>query len=318
MRVKQFHLLLLAAAIVFPSRVWAWGCEGHEVVALVAERHLSEHARTMSNRLLRDHPIAPSLRRYCKEQGLDAFADASTWADDYRNQHPETADWHFIDIPRGALRSDLTKYCRRSTGCITDALKQQIEILRLSRDPRRQAEALRFVIHFAGDIHQPLHTTTNNDRGGNCVPVIYFSERPELRGARSETYSPNLHSVWDVSIIRRMLGATTVQQLSDQLDRQFEAQVSSWQRGGMDIDGWAWESHEIAEHIAYGDLPRKISIERPALVRSCADDGDVAHRMFLLHERLESPYQSAAAPAVAEQLTKAGIRLAMILNHIGP
>jgi hypothetical protein len=230
----------------------------------------------------------------------------------------ETEDWHFIDIPRGALRSDLNIYCRRSTGCITDALKQQIEVFRLSRDPRRQADALRFVIHFAGDIHQPLHTITNNDRGGNCVPVTYFGEQPELRDARSESYSPNLHLVWDASIISRMLGTRTEKQLSDQLDRQFEAQVSSWQRGGMDIDGWAWESHEVAEHIAYGDLPRKVSIESPRPVRSCADDRDVGQRMLLLGERLESPYEGAAAPAVAEQITKAGIRLAMILKQIWP
>lgn len=180
MRVRQFNLLLLAAAILIPSRVWAWRCEGHEIVALIAERHLSEHASMMSNRLLRDNPIDRTLRRYCKEQGSDAFADASTRADDYRSQHPETGDWHFIDIPRGATRGNLDEYCPHVTGCITDALKQQIEILRVSRDSHRQAEALRFVIHFAGDIHQPLHTTTNNDRGGNCVPVTYFNEQPEL------------------------------------------------------------------------------------------------------------------------------------------
>ena len=115
-----------------------------------------------------------------------------------------------------------------------------------------------------------------------------------------------------------MLGANTIKQLSDQLDRQFGAQLGSWQRGGLDINGWAWESHEVAERITYGDLPRTINIEPPRPVKSCADDGDVAHRMLLLHERLESPYQDAAAPAVAEQLTKAGIRLAMILTQIWP
>jgi hypothetical protein len=174
------------------------------------------------------------------------------------------------------------------------------------------------VIHFTGDIHQPLHATTNNDRGGNCVPVTYFNEQPELTNPRAEGYSPNLHSVWDASIIGRMLGDKTVRQFSDALDCQFGGQIGSWQRGGLDINGWAWESHEIAEHITYGDLPRKISIEAPRPVRSCADVGDVAQRMLLLHERIESPYQDAAAPVVAEQLTKAGIRLAMILNQIWP
>jgi hypothetical protein len=135
---------------------------------------------------------------------------------------------------------------------------------------------------------------------------------------RSESYTPNLHSVSDTSIIGRMLGAKAIKQLSDELDRQFDGQLGSWQRGGINIDRWAWESHEVAERITYGDLPQKISIEAPRPIRSCADDGDVARRMLSLHEQLDSPYQAAAAPVVAEQLTKAGIRLAMILNQIGP
>src|SRR6202044_2093223 len=115
----------------------------------------------MVNQLLEKGPIDPALERYCKQQGLDAIAYASTWADDYREQRPETFDWHFIDIPRGAPRGDLEKYCRPD-GCITAALKQQIKILETIQDPARKANALRFIIHLVGDLHQPLHDTTND------------------------------------------------------------------------------------------------------------------------------------------------------------
>ena len=94
-------LAVLIAAIVAPS-AWAWGCKGHQVVALIAENYLNPHARAMVMQILAASPIDPDLPRYCGDSGLGAFADSSTWADDERSIRPDTAGWHFIDIPRGA------------------------------------------------------------------------------------------------------------------------------------------------------------------------------------------------------------------------
>ncbi len=157
-------------------RVLAWGCDGHQTVALIAKQNLNAHALAMVNQILTDNPIDPSIYRFCRPIVTDPMVDAATFADDYRDKHPETAAWHFIDIPRGAAKGT---YVCDASGCITLALAAQIKILQTPGSaPADQALALRLIIHFAGDIHQPLHCTTNNDRGGNCVPTTFFGKLP--------------------------------------------------------------------------------------------------------------------------------------------
>ena len=107
MRRILWPLLLGLCALGLAPAAHAWGCKGHQVVALIAEKHLSAHARAMVAEILAAGPISPDLRRFCGESGLDAFADSSTWADDERTIRPETAGWHFIDIPRGAAKGDI-------------------------------------------------------------------------------------------------------------------------------------------------------------------------------------------------------------------
>ncbi len=299
----------------------AWGCKGHEVVAIIAESHLTPAAKTMAYKVLAASPIDPALSRYCKDPGLDAFTDASTWADDERQIKPETFPWHFIDIPRGAPESILGQFCPPATGCVTTALAAQIEILRDKKaSSQSRADALRYVIHLVGDIHQPLHDTTNNDEGGNCVPVEFFGKMPQERNITAESYSPNLHGVWDANIIDQITDQLspneTPQQLAQKLDEQFAAREAAWSAEPIDLSKWAWEGHQIAESTTYGRLPVKIEIEKSQTVASCADDNHISTRMLNLHEDLESDYQNAAAPVVEQQLAKAGIRLATLLNSL--
>jgi nuclease S1 len=315
--VLSSGLLAVLTGLLACPAARAWGCKGHETVALIAEAHLTPAAKATVFKILNAGPIDPALSRYCKDPGLDAFADASTWADDEREIRPETAGWHFIDIPRGAPQSILSQFCPPATGCVTTALVAQIEILRDRKaSPEARADALRFVIHLVGDIHQPLHDTTNNDRGGNCVPVEFFGHAPRETNATAESYSPNLHSVWDVNIINQLSPGQSPQALAQMLDENFEQQESGWSSQSINFNAWAWESHELAESVAYGRLPVKIAIEKPLEVRSCADDNHISTRMLQLSEDLEGDYQSATAPVVQEQLVKAGIRLAAVLNSI--
>ena len=161
--------------LLSPAEVWPWGCDGHQAMAMIAERHLNGHAREMANQLLKSAPIDPALRRFCSGRGLDPFTDVSTWADDERSVRPETGPWHYIDIPRGAPRRAVADSCPSATGCVTSTINHQLELLRNgATDARTRADALRYVIHFVGDLHQPLHCTTNNDMGGNCVPIVFF------------------------------------------------------------------------------------------------------------------------------------------------
>ena len=307
-------LLLLA-----PSSGWAWGCQGHQVVALIAEKHLTPHARAMVEKILKDGPIDPTLSRYCKDAPADAMADASTWADDFRSGHPETGPWHYVDIPRGVSKFDLAKLCADSGGCLTQAIRDQLPILRSpAADPQKKGDALRFLIHFVGDIHQPLHATTNNDQGGNCVPVAFFADLPQLRNPDTESYAPNLHGVWDSSILQRMVEGETVQQVAGEFDRDRAQDISKWMRDRPDAEAWAWESFRLAEAIAYGKLPVAIPVEWPVTTSSCAEADHISTRMLNLNEQIEQPYQATAAPVVKQQVAKAGARLALLLNQLWP
>jgi hypothetical protein len=308
----------LIAVLIFAPGAPAWGCKGHQTVALIAESRLTPHARAAAGKIFRDDPIDPALKRYCDPTGLDPFADSSTWADDYRILHPETADWHFIDIPRGARQVNLAQYCPPKTGCVTGAIADQIALLRLRHSTTQQrGAALRFVIHFVGDIHQPLHDTTNNDRGGNCVPVAFFDKMPTESNAEMESYSPNLHGIWDTNLLERFAASDSLQVAVD-LEKNFHVEMARWQRQPANFMVWAWESHQLAEAITYGRLPNKIPVEKPIVIMSCADDNHVSRRMLQLNETVADAYADAARSVIYEQLAKAGARLAALLNSLWP
>jgi hypothetical protein len=310
---------IIALALFVTPAAHAWGCQGHEIVAMIAEMHLNPHALAEVNKLLTDFPRDPALNKYCKETGLSPMADAAPWADDYRSVHPETEGWHFIDIAGDATQKDIASYCPEKNGCLPKALQAQWDILRAPGSTSEQrAQALRFVIHFLGDIHQPLHDTGNNDQGGNCVPVEFFGTEPQLRNPQRESYSPNLHGTWDSGILGHMMGDKTVQQFAAEINSAQASQINGWMASGTNVDpwNWAWEGHEVALNVAYGKLPHPIPVEKAVEMTSCADDNHVSTRMLALHEDLEQPYQDATSPVVQQQIAKAAARLAGMLNDL--
>jgi hypothetical protein len=312
-------IFLVTTQILAPPQSCAWGCKGHYIIALIAGKHLNPHARAMATQILDAAQIDPKLSRYCKEAAIDVFVDSSTWADDQRSINPSTAGWHFIDIPRGVPPDDISQYCSEPAGCVTEAITEQLALLRNpNTSPSTRADALRYLIHFIGDIHQPLHTTSNNDRGGNCVPVNFFGRAPVEINAGKESFQPNLHSIWDIDLIELFAGSRTVPQIADDLDTRFKQEVPAWLSAPLHPASWAWEGHEVAESAVYGFLPIKIAIEKPREVTSCADDDHIAMRMLNLNEKLDNDYQKAVTPVVQEQLAKAGVRLAAVLNQLWP
>jgi len=318
-RAGIFACLLAFAVVSLPSPARAWGCEGHQVVALLAEKHLTAHALAMAKKILTDGPIDPSLSRYCKPGAVDLLADASTWPDDIRSIRPEASPWHYVDIPLGTTRRDVEKYCDPKESCVTRAITDQLAILRSpDADPQKRADALRFVIHFVGDVHQPLHAVTNNDQGGNCVPVAFFNTMPQLRNPQTESYAPNLHGVWDTNILAKATEGKTVDHVASDLDQSFRGKIARWQKGSADIDAWAWESYQLAVKDVYGKLPVRIPVEAPQPIASCADDNHISARMLKLDVRLTDPYQNMAVPIVRERLAQAGARLALLLNQLWP
>ena len=303
---------LVIATLLAGCSANAWGCKGHETVALIAEKHLSPEAKEFVLSLLKENPPDPQLKRYCGSAVNDPMGEASTWADDIRSERKNGA-WHYIDIPRGTPRGDgnLAPYCG-TQGCVTEALTAQIAILKdKSAEPAKRAEALRYVIHFVGDLHQPLHSTTNDDEGGNCVPLKYFRRKPR---EHAHGFTPNLHSIWDSAIIDRDAEGADSHEYAERLEETFASSFEQWQKAGIHVDDWVWESYNYAEKNVYEPLTPKIAIEKPAPVHACTDDNNIGARLFEQHITAGEAYQDQAAPIAELRIAQAGIRLAAILN----
>lgn len=303
--------LLCAMALLFaPTRAQAWGCKGHQTVASLAEKHLTPEAKQLVIKLLADNPIDPKLNRYCGGTTRDAMADAATWADDVRGDR-KNGPWHYIDIPRGSKRGALDQFCGKD-GCVTQALTEQLAILKdKNADAAKRADALRYVIHFVGDLHQPLHTITNADEGGNCVPVKYFRRAVH---EHNHSFSPNLHSLWDTAIPERDAEGADPAEYADTLDALFAAQLDGWLKAGIHADDWVWEGFDYAENTVYANLQPVPAVEPNVLVHSCSDDNNIDDRLLHLNIVAGETYQEKAGPLVEKRLAEAGVRLAMILN----
>ena len=201
MSSRRSFVLAVIPVIVSVGPLRAWGCAGHHIVALIAKQHLSARALEATSELLETQPIDPRLARYCKDEAADPFVSASTWADDVKRAGG-TGTWHYIDIPRSLTHGDLSPFCEpvgplrdgSRTGCVLSAIRDQLGVLK-NGSPIDRARALRYIIHLVADLHQPLHVTDNNDRGGNCVPLHF--------GTNSET--TNLHALWDSGILESFL-----------------------------------------------------------------------------------------------------------------
>jgi hypothetical protein len=158
---------------------FAWGPDGHRAVARVADARLTPAAKAAVQALL----------------GNDTIMDIASWADEVRNTtHPATYNWHFTDVPvtaSGFLRSRDCRANAEKGDCSVAALERLSAVLRdRTRPELERREALKFIVHIIGDIHQPLHSAErDHDQGGNLVNVTLAGE------------TLNLHAAWDRRII---------------------------------------------------------------------------------------------------------------------
>lgn len=255
------------AVLVAPSPCLAWGAEGHRIVAAIAADQLTLAAQAQVATLLGSNDAKA------------AMVAVSTWADEIRRQRPNTAPWHFVDIPVSAPSYDADRDCRRGD-CVVAQIERDARIVgdRQLVAPVR-AEALRFLIHFVGDVHQPLHDEDNGDRGGNRVQVVL---------GRRHT---NLHAVWDVDVVRAL--GHDPEEVALRLEREITpAEKREWSAGSA--VQWANEAHQIAQREIYGRISGQIGTDAPIVLT------------------LQYPRQESAV--AAQQLEKAGVRLAAVLN----
>ncbi len=158
MNFRQFpsSALVAASLLVVPASAFAWGAEGHEIVAGVALRELTPAARVQVAHLL----------------GGEAMLVAqSNWADEIKSQRRDTAPWHFVDIPLPARGLVMQRDCADGN-CVVAQIQADLQVLRNKKlGDAARAQALLFLIHFVADVHQPLHAEDNDDKGGNEVRV---------------------------------------------------------------------------------------------------------------------------------------------------
>lgn len=268
--------LAIAACVSYPHVAWAWGAEGHRIVAMIAMNHLTPGARAKLSDLLTASGTSLVAGTHVAAGGFRNLADLSTWADAFRNQNRATAGWHFADIPKAELSYDDARDCGDGN-CVVIKLAYYTKVLGDTTAPLAdRAVALRFVVHLTGDIHQPLHCADNDDRGGNSVTETYGGQ------------ASNLHHVWDTDVLLAD-GGGDQPTLATKLDTATSASTAIDWSTGTPVD-WANEAHTLAVETAYGALP-------------LSSDED-----------LSGAYAAKATPVIEAQLEKAGLRLAMILN----
>ena len=234
--------MILVLLLIAPASVLAWGANGHRIVGRIAANHLTAEA-------------AVAVASLIGPEGLD---QASTWADDIRNdpdwQPPlkNPSPWHYISIDD---QETLETTARDPNGDVLEAIGRFSAVL---RDPRatRQAklEALRFVVHFVGDVHQPLHVGRRADRGGNDVKVTLFGE---------ET---NLHSVWDSGLIESE--KLSFSELAAFIDRPTLEELRTWQSSAP--AEWVRESKAARDRvykIGEGKLSYQYAFDNMPLIK---------------------------------------------------
>jgi hypothetical protein len=263
---------------------WAWGPQGHRTVGAIAERLLSPTTHEMVLKLLAD-----DRDKFGNPSGRSTLESVSMWADEIRGTPADHPSWHYDDVPVCGSEPK-ARYCP-GRQCNSEQLKRLIGVLAdTGAAAGERNEALKWVVHLVGDIHQPLHAADNGDRGGNDVPVA-------LAGVATRGRE-NLHSAWDTELVQLALHARNRQQVPADVDAlAAEARSLVAQAGQGSPDSWASESNNLARNVAYHfagfvcqGVPQRIVV-------------------------LDAAYQKDAEAIVRERVLLAGARLAALLDE---
>jgi hypothetical protein len=253
-------------------QAYAWGSEGHSIVAEIAQRRLTPAAAAKVRDIL---------------GGNISLASIAAWADDVRGPRPHTYNWHFTDIPLSETNYVPARDCADSQkgDCAINAItRSKGKLADNGASAADRKEALMFLVHFVGDLHQPLHTVKDY-KGGNGLRVSFFVD--PLKKKLEKT---NLHVVWDTYVIRATAydwGSYVTLLEINWLPGKDAVSLS----GGSPID-WALQAHQAAIDVAFEGIS--------------------------MDEELGEDYLLAARPIVDQQLALAGLRLARLINEALP
>jgi nuclease S1 len=250
------------------SNAWAWGDTGHRVVCEIALRLAKPETRAEIGRLIQLDP------------GFEDFRDSCIWPD-----HPRKRDIdHFVNLPRTASGIVPNELCALANSCVLTAIDKDLAVLSApsSSDPDK-IKSLKFLSHWVGDIHQPMHVSFKDDRGGNDIRV-------------SGECRTNMHSAWDTCLLQIAIGPELFDAIDNLMSTITPAKISDW-TATSPID-WANESFAITTAPTTKYCVRNgPSCDRPT--------GTVV---------IGTEYVQANAPILRERLQKAGVRLGHLLD----
>lgn len=269
--VKKIIALFLLAAFI-STQLSAWGPKGHAIVADIATSRLTPVTKKNLQLLL----------------DAESLASIASWADAVRKERDESYNWHFVDIPKDAPGFSQARDCFRPQdkhkdaqtdhhNCVVDRIEIFQKILAdENASPKDRLEALKWIVHFVGDLHQPLHAI-DEARGGNDIKL------PAFGSPKCGDYDCNLHWAWD-SLLLEHTGETEDAYVA-RLNTLIAEKHLEKQAGGTAVD-WANESHVQARHLVD---PRPTAVDEA--------------------------YYKANIELVDEKLALAGVRLARLLNE---
>jgi hypothetical protein len=295
MRKQIVAVCVVVVAVGSWQSLPAWGAQGHRLVGLIAAHHLSAAATQHVTWLLDGQSLA----------------DVASWADGQVTDWQQTASWHYLNIPPTATGYDRDRDCPRAAGasagsrndtwrdCAVDRItyfEQRTADTTLDRADR--ATALKFLVHFIGDLHQPFHAL-GVGRGGNdvivrvfgnsnCGPSTPLGTAPSLsRGGTDPARPPlpcNLHSVWDSRLIARR----------DLTDRAYVAALEAL------IKQKGWLQQPVGTPSDWAE--QSWVLGKAALVANGTN--------------IDEAYYQKHIGVIDERLGLGGVRLAAVLNRV--
>ncbi|AVR47444.1 S1/P1 Nuclease [Christiangramia fulva] len=211
-------LMILAVINSGHSAENDWGKTGHRAVGEIAEEHLTKKAKKAVEDLLNGHGLA-----YVANYADDIKSDP-----EYREYSP----WHYVNMAPDQAEYD--KSLASEEGDLVQAIRKCIEVLKSKKATKEQKQFyLKMLVHFMGDLHQPLHVGHASDKGGNDIQLQWFN------------HGTNLHRLWDSEMIDFYQMSYT--ELAENADVLSKAQVKAIQKGSL-LD-WVYESRKLAEDV---------------------------------------------------------------------
>jgi hypothetical protein len=272
-----FATLLLALA---PAPAAAWWEYGHHTIARIAMIEVQPTTRTQITRLLRHAQTLDTPT--C---ALATVEDASIWPDCIRamgDRFSYTAPWHYQNV-NVCERFDLASACRDGN-CVSAQIERHARLLKDRALPARERLAsLSFLIHFVGDLHQPLHAGDRGDLGGNRFQAFYGAIRS------------NMHSIWDGHLSDRAISSPAAH-ARGLLSEIAPSERAAAARGS--VDKWSLEAWQVSRDFAYGSFlgdPCAPEPQRPPVLS--------AHKIRKL------------VPIIRRQVLRGGLRLARLLDE---